>query len=224
MSTRWAIAAFPSTTRQNSFQQVAATIPIAARYDFATHRIPPTSAMIALTAAVEGACGDALLVEEVALRIAGGVLTLINDAKRTGRQPSRRDENRIMDTLQLIEARYGEPLSIAELARETCMSLYHFLRVFRDVVGVTPYQFLVRTRLRHAAIGLVTTDQPVSAIALANGFGDLSTFISSFRRVFGSRRASTGLLAEQGTSRIPGDDRKARGNRLRIPPVDLRHE
>ena len=65
------------------------------------------------------------------------------------------------------------------------MSLYHFLRVFRDVVGVTPYQFLLRTRLRHAAIGLANTDEPVSTIALANGFGDLSTFIATFRRVFG---------------------------------------
>jgi AraC-like DNA-binding protein len=90
-----------------------------------------------------------------------------------------------MDALHLIEARYREPLSIAELAGEACMSSYHFLRVFRDVVGATPYQFLLRTRLRHAAIGLATTDEPISTIALANGFGDLSTFISTFRRVFG---------------------------------------
>jgi AraC family transcriptional regulator len=81
------------------------------------------------------------------------------------------------------------------------MSLYHFLRVFRDVVGVTPYQLLVRTRLRHAAIGLATTNEPISAIALANGFGDLSTFISTFRRVFGLAPREYRIAG--GTRRIP---------------------
>jgi AraC family transcriptional regulator len=169
------------------FEQVAGALACAMRLDFSAHRIPPTPAMVALTATIEAesVSGDAFRAEEVALQIAGGVLALLNGAQQSKRRPSRRDESRIMDALHLIEARYREPLSIAELAGESCMSLYHFLRVFRDVVGVTPYQFLLRTRLRHAAIGLATTDEPISTIALANGFGDLSTFIATFRRVFG---------------------------------------
>jgi AraC-like DNA-binding protein len=66
------------------------------------------------------------------------------------------------------------------------MSPYHFLRVFRAVAGVTPHQYLVRTRLRHAAIALATTDAPVAEIAFAHGFGDLSTFVTTFGRVFGA--------------------------------------
>ena len=168
-------------------EQVAGALPGAMRFDFAAHRIPPTPAMVALTATIEAesVSGDAFRAEEFALQIAGGVLTLLNGATQSKRRPSRRDEKRIMDALHLIETRYREPISIAALAGEAGMSAYHFLRVFRDVVGVTPYQLLVRTRLRHAAIGLATTDEPILAIALANGFGDLSTFIATFRRVFG---------------------------------------
>jgi AraC-like DNA-binding protein len=58
--------------------------------------------------------------------------------------------------------------------------------VFRQVVGVTPYQFCLGERMRRAAVRLATTSEPVSAIAFETGFGDLSTFNNQFRRVFGA--------------------------------------
>src|SRR5258708_4282595 len=73
------------------------------------------------------------------------------------RRRNDRDERRISGVLQEIETRYTEPLSIAELACIARMSPWHFMRIFRDVVGVTPYQYLLRTRLRHAAVELGTT-------------------------------------------------------------------
>jgi AraC family transcriptional regulator len=85
----------------------------------------------------------------------------------------------------VIESRHTEPFAIAELASIACMSPCHFMRTFRDAVGVTPYQYLLRTRLRYVAIDLGTTNEPVSAIAFDAGFGDLSTFAGMFRRVFG---------------------------------------
>ena len=64
-------------------------------------------------------------------------------------------------------------------------SKFHFLRIFRRAVGLTPYQFLLGTRLRQAALRLLATPDAVSAIAYESGFGDLSTFNAAFRDRFG---------------------------------------
>ena len=65
------------------------------------------------------------------------------------------------------------------------MSPYHFLRTFRAVVGMTPHQFLLRTRLHRAAVRLRQSNEDVSAIALDAGFNDLSTFNRRFRQLMG---------------------------------------
>jgi AraC-like DNA-binding protein len=65
------------------------------------------------------------------------------------------------------------------------MSPYHFLRTFRVVVGVTPHQFILHTRLRRAAVRLRRTTDGISAIAFAAGFNDLSTFNRRFLRIMG---------------------------------------
>lgn len=160
---------------------------VGAAIAFRTHRVAPSAAAIALTAAIEAEAGraDSDQLEELALRVAGTIVDVLDDAPRQALRPSLRDERRILDALQLIEAQYREPLSVLALARAVRMSPYHFLRVFRAVVGVTPHQYLLRTRLRRAAVALATTAEPVATIAYAEGFGDLSTFVTTFRRVFG---------------------------------------
>jgi AraC family transcriptional regulator len=74
---------------------------------------------------------------------------------------------------------------LASFARDAAMSPYHFLRVFRDVVGMTPHQFVLRTRMHRAAVRLRRSDDPVSGIAFDAGFNDLSTFNRRFRRIVG---------------------------------------
>jgi AraC-like DNA-binding protein len=167
------------------FERVAAGVTGARQARFRTHRVTATAGAIALTARIEAALarGDADRWEELALRVAGDALSAMDAAPAP---PGARDERRIVRALDLIEAHYAEPLSLATIADAVHMSPYHFLRVFGAVAGVTPHQYLVRTRLRHAAIALATTDRPVSDIAFAHGFGDLSTFVTTFGRVFGA--------------------------------------
>jgi AraC-like DNA-binding protein len=166
------------------FERIAAGAGLARRPGFNAHRVAPTPAMIALTAEIEAECGraDACRWEELALRVAGDALSAAD-----GETPrlSARDERRVINALDLIEARYSEPLSVGTIASAVCMSPYHFLRVFRAVADVTPHQYLVRTRLRRAAVALAASEEPITGIAFAHGFGDLSTFVTTFGRVFG---------------------------------------
>jgi AraC-like DNA-binding protein len=53
------------------------------------------------------------------------------------------------------------------------------------VIGVTPHQYLVRSRLRHAARLLTETDIAVTDVAYDVGFGDLSNFVRTFHRAAG---------------------------------------
>ena len=121
----------------------------------------------------------------MALRIAGAVSGALNESKTRPPAPGVRDERRISAALRYIEARVDGPLSIAELAQVATMSPYHFLRTFRALVGMTPHQFILPTRMKRAAVTLRRTHEHISAIAFAAGFGDLSTFNRRFQRIFG---------------------------------------
>jgi AraC-like DNA-binding protein len=168
-------------------ETIAAAVPGARRTTFAVPHLPPLAGLMPLLATAEAARdeADAAELEELALRLAGAVAATLADGPRPAPVPSRRDERRISDALRRIEAEAEEPLALAELAREAGMSLYHFLRTFRQVAGVTPHQYVLRTRLNRAVVRLRTSDEPVSAIAFDAGFGDLSTFNRRFRRLMG---------------------------------------
>ena len=82
--------------------------------------------------------------------------------------------------------------------RQADISPFHFLRLFSSVLGVTPHQYLVRSRLRHAARLLADDDRAVTDVAYDVGFGDLSNFVRTFHRAAGVsprkfREASRGM-------------------------------
>ena len=89
-------------------------------------------------------------------------------------------------TKDLVQGTPHGGLGLNELASDAAMSPYHFLRTFRRVVGMTPHQFVLHTRLHRAAVRLLRSAEPISAIAFDVGFNDLSTFNNRFRRVMGA--------------------------------------
>jgi len=90
----------------------------------------------------------------------------------------------------LADARYFEPLAIADLARAARLSPAHFSREFRRAFGESPHQYLLTRRLERAAALLRTTDWSVAHICHAVGLTSVGSFTTSFGRMFGQSPTS----------------------------------
>jgi len=85
----------------------------------------------------------------------------------------------------LADARYAEPLTVADLARAARLSPAHFSREFRAAFGESPHQYLLTRRLERAAALLRTTDWSVARVCTAVGLTSVGSFTTSFGRMFG---------------------------------------
>jgi AraC-like DNA-binding protein len=168
-------------------ESVSAEMPGARKLGFDTPRMPPLREFARLLAEAEIARddGDKDALEEIALRLASGVASTVAGATDAPSEPNRFDQRRVSEAVRRIELAAHEPLALADLAGETATSPFHFLRSFRRMTGLTPHQYVLRTRLHRAAVRLRLSDEPISGIAFDAGFNDLSTFNRRFRRVMG---------------------------------------
>jgi transcriptional regulator GlxA family with amidase domain len=85
----------------------------------------------------------------------------------------------------LADARYFEPLTVADLAAAAGLSPAHFSRRFKATFGESPHQYLLTRRLERAAALLRATDWPVATVCFAVGAQSVGSFTASFHRVFG---------------------------------------
>ncbi|HST50385.1 MAG TPA: AraC family transcriptional regulator [Pyrinomonadaceae bacterium] len=89
----------------------------------------------------------------------------------------------IARAIEFIERSYAEPITLADAARAARYSRCHFSKIFKKQLGVCFVGYLTRVRLRRAAELLGCTEMPVTTIAFAVGFNDLSHFERVFRAV-----------------------------------------
>ena len=85
----------------------------------------------------------------------------------------------------LIQQRYWDHFSLAELGRQVGMSKYRLSHRFREVLGVTFRDYLLRVRLERAKALLVSGEVSITEVAQNVGFGDLARFDKVFKRYTG---------------------------------------
>lgn len=91
----------------------------------------------------------------------------------------------VLAARQLIEARLGQNISVAALARELEISHNQLTRQFRAALGTTVSGYVAQRRMERARQLLVHTTRPVKSIAQEVGLGDVQAFNKCLRRVTG---------------------------------------
>ncbi|WP_194916717.1 helix-turn-helix domain-containing protein [Catenulispora rubra] len=89
-------------------------------------------------------------------------------------------EQLIRQAVDLMRARYFDPLTLDDMADAAIMSKFHFIRMFRVVVGVTPCRYLSALRIQHAKRLLRSTTMNVSEISAEVGYSSTGSFTRRF--------------------------------------------
>jgi AraC-like DNA-binding protein len=149
--------------------------------------LPPLAELMVLgeLAQASSSRGNDLGLDEAALWFAARLVELAAGQKHAPSSVGARDRRRAIDAALYLDAHSDQTLDLESTARAVGLSAFHFLRTFAKVVGVTPHQYLVRSRLRRAARLLADDARPISDVALDVGFGDLSNFVRTFHRAAG---------------------------------------
>lgn len=152
-----------------------------------TGSLPPLPAIMVLgelaQAAVEGRSDVGL--DEVAVWLAARFAEVVSGRSPRRHQIREQDRRRAVEAAMWLDANSRDPIDLDGAAREAGLSSFHFLRLFARVLGVTPHQYLVRSRLRRAARLLAGGDRSITEVAFDVGFGDLSNFVRTFHRAAG---------------------------------------
>lgn len=90
--------------------------------------------------------------------------------------------NKIYSITAYIHNRYTEDISLASLSKEFYVSSYYLSHQFKRVTGFTLTDYISMTRVRNAQTLLLSTDMPITDIALQSGFKSFSQFNRAFNK------------------------------------------
>jgi AraC-like DNA-binding protein len=148
---------------------------------------PPLPELVVLgelaQAAVAGQTDVGL--DEIGVALAARLRSALVGQGRARPAVSARDRRKAIDAALWIDTHAHEAIDLARTARHAGLDAFHFLRVFGRVLGVTPHQYVVRSRIRRAAHLLATSARPITEVASDVGFADLSNFVRTFHRAAG---------------------------------------
>jgi AraC-like DNA-binding protein len=91
---------------------------------------------------------------------------------------------RIVQAKLFIDTHYEDAIDLDNISDEAYFSKFHFIRLFKQIYGKTPHQYLTVVRIEKAML-LLRTDVSVREVCFSVGFESLSSFTGLFKRTVG---------------------------------------
>lgn len=94
-------------------------------------------------------------------------------------------ERQLLQVLEYIDTYLHQDIKLADLAQLLSMSQFHFSHLFKQAMGIAPYQYLLQQRIERAKQLLKKSDRSIIEIALVCGFNSHSHLSKQFRQITG---------------------------------------
>ena len=94
-------------------------------------------------------------------------------------------DERLLKVIDYVKENVGKVIETETLANMVCLTKSHLERLFREKLGTSPLQYILRTKIQCAQRLLMTTNYSINVIAHEVGFDDPSYFIRVFRQKIG---------------------------------------
>jgi AraC-like DNA-binding protein len=95
------------------------------------------------------------------------------------------DTKCVRRAIEFLTEHCDKNITLNELAREVNYSPYHFLRVFKKSMGITPFEFLLNIKIEKAKSMIRQTNYPITQICYLCGFSSASYFTQVFKKKTG---------------------------------------
>jgi len=126
------------------------------------------------------------LTTKLPLRNGSGIIGLVGFSRDLKEEIPLDDvPSKLALALEAFETCCGDPVSPSSLAKSSGMTQPRLARLMKRLFGVTPSQYISRSRIKSAARLLRETDASIAVIALDCGFSDHSAFTRAFRSTMG---------------------------------------
>ncbi len=130
--------------------------------------------------------GSSLYIESLANVLAVHLLRQYSTSKpRLSIYEGGLPERQLIQVLEYINAYLDQDIKLADLAALLDMSQFHFSHLFKQAIGIAPYQYLLQQRIERAKQLLKQSDRSIMEIALECGFNSHSHLSKQFRQFTG---------------------------------------
>lgn len=136
---------------------------------------------------VEGKKTSSLHIDELVISLLDKVMTTLVNSQHVLSIPDNLKKYHLLTVetaKEFIHQYFSESISLQQVAQHCHTSAFHFSRIFKTVLNMSPHQYLLGVRLQHAKMLIATSEKPIGDIAFECGFNSLEHFATAYKQRF----------------------------------------